>query len=133
MPDWIKESGPLISFVALLLVPAVWLVLRRNLVTRDEFDQLARRHDALSAEIRVAQARIDGELRHQGEQIAALPTGRDVAGVRQAIAELKGELAVPIAEIRARLDAEAPERQRLMRAVDMHGRILAEAATHGND
>lgn len=151
MPEWIASAGPVVSLVLFGLTPALWWVLGRSFVSRDTFTaEMAETRRQVGAaldgqrehasEDRVTHARLDADMAHLKAQVSALPTAHDIAGLRLVLEQMRVETVTALSgvketvtSVQARLEAEGPERARIMRAVEHHGRILAEAARDAAD
>lgn len=143
------------------LVPAVarWAgrQLRIGLVTAAALDQAVERLGARLGEVERGQAdlasritasestnallhtRTDADMRHLESVVSALPRAEHLSQIALSVERLRTDqaealtpLTATLAALTARLDAEATERGRLLRQVELHGRILSEAASHGN-
>ena len=120
-----------ITLLVFVLLPAsLWVAGRAwaGLATSDELRGLSVRLLQHEAEDRVLHARSDADTQALRQQLQALPTSRDLQELRlvlvEAIGDLKGEL-----RARAEIDrAQDANLTRLLRQVERHGAILAEAA-----
>ena len=139
-----EYGGLCITIFWAFVVPVLGWVIRRGLATRPDLEavrtDLAEYRSRLAlhkAEDQVAHAHWESELRSVRERMASLPTAADLADLRLILERMRGETVKGIgdlaAEIRAQQEigrAHGDQMARALRHIEVHGRILAEAAAH---
>jgi len=136
----------LVPAVAALLVPLLWWLagrLRAGLATVEELAALrtelaeTRSRAALHrAEDQGARTRQDADLLVMRERLAALPTTVDLHALRLGLEQMRTDVVREVGGLRTELRggdernrAQDERLDRLMRHVELHGRILSECAS----
>ena len=145
--DLIAEWGGLtITVLWALVIPAGTWVVRRGLATRSDLDGLRNELSDIRSRLalhkgedQVTHAHLDADLRSVRERLASLPTAADLAALRLTLEQGRSETIKAIgdlgAEIRAQQEisrAHGDQMARALRHIELHGRILTEAANEGS-
>lgn len=112
------------------------LVLRGEVqVVRNEAAECRSRLALHKQEDATTHAHLEGELARLREQLAALPTARDLHALTSAIERSRGELADKISQVGAdvrvvatRLDGLGAAQERVQVVVDRHESVISDAA-----